>query len=224
MTPFQFSSDVGTYAERVARNVPALHELHLLTSLLLAEHVPEAGHVLVLGAGGGLELRALAESHKAWQFTGVDPSGPMLDQAHATMGDLADKVRFIEGYVDDAQVGPFDRAVCLLTLHVLPRDERLRTLQQLGRRLRPGAPLVVAHHSFSKDSGQSNRWLRRYARFLTTRGMPADQAERAIEIMKEHLPVISPEQDEPVLREAGFHVDQLFFAAFTFKGWIARRA
>jgi tRNA (cmo5U34)-methyltransferase len=132
-------------------------------------------------------------------------------------------VRFIEGYIDDAPDGLFDGAVCLLTLHFLPRDERLRTLQELGRRLRPGAPLVVAHHSFPKHSGQSDLWLRRYADLLAARGMPADQAGRAIENMKEHLPVLSPEQDEAVLREAGFHAAQVFYAALTFKGWIALR-
>ncbi|WP_434803260.1 class I SAM-dependent methyltransferase [Paracidovorax avenae] len=55
-----------------------------------------------------------------------------------------------EGYIDSAPEGPFDGATCLLTLHFLPTAERLRTLQQLRARLKPGAPLVVAHHSFDR--------------------------------------------------------------------------
>lgn len=223
MTIVPHSGDAASYAARVARNVPALHDLHLMTGLLLAEHVHETGHVLVLGAGGGLELRALAERHPGWQFIGVDPSAPMIDQARATMGDLANRARFIEGYIDDAPDGPFDAAVCLLTLHFLPRPERLRTLRQLGGRLRPGAPLVVAHHSFPKHNGQDDLWLRRNADLLIARGMPADQAQRGIEMMKERLPVLSPEEDEALLGEAGFQDIQLFFAAFTFKGWVALR-
>lgn len=46
------------YAERTARLVPGLSDLHRMVALLLAERVPEDGRVLVLGAGGGLELKA----------------------------------------------------------------------------------------------------------------------------------------------------------------------
>ncbi len=39
--------------------------------------------------------------------------------------------------------------------------------------------------------------------------------------MKERLPVLSPEQDVSALHEAGFSQVELFYAAFTFKGWVA---
>jgi tRNA (cmo5U34)-methyltransferase len=45
-----------------------------MTGLLLEEHVPANGQVLVVGAGGGLELRALVEQRLDWSFDGVDPS------------------------------------------------------------------------------------------------------------------------------------------------------
>ena len=76
------------YAERTARLVPGLADLHRMSALLLAERVPEDGHVLVLGAGGGLELKAFAESQPHWRFTGVDPSPEMLELARATLSPL----------------------------------------------------------------------------------------------------------------------------------------
>ena len=42
--------------------------------------------------------------------------------------------------------------------------------------------------------------------------------------MKEHLPVLSPEEDEALLRAAGFSDVELFYAALTFKGWVGTRA
>ncbi|MDH4574365.1 class I SAM-dependent methyltransferase [Salinicola acroporae] len=223
MTIPQHPGDAATYAERVTQHVPALHDLHRMTGLLLAERVPASGRILVLGAGGGLELRALAERYPGWRFDGVDPSSVMLDQARETVGDLMDRVALHEGYIDDAPEGPFDGAVCLLTLHFLARDERLRTLCSLGRLLRSGAPLVVAHHSFPNDDAQSDLWLRRNADLLISRGVAPSQAEQGIETMKTRLPVLSPWEDEGVLREAGFGAVQLFFAAFTFKGWVGVR-
>ncbi len=54
---------VAKYAEGPRRYVPGFDALHRMTSLLLAEGTPEDARVLVLGAGGGLELDVLAEAH-----------------------------------------------------------------------------------------------------------------------------------------------------------------
>src|SRR3546814_13962412 len=94
-----------------------------MTGLLLAERVPADAHILVLGAGGGSEMKAMADAYPGWRFTGVDPAGPMLDLAAEVMGADAGRADMVEGYIDDAPAGPFDGATCLLTLHFLQRDE-----------------------------------------------------------------------------------------------------
>ncbi len=68
--------------------------------------------MLVLGAGGGLELKAFAQANGEWCFDGVDPSAPMLALARQTMGPFAPRASFHEGYVDAAPEGPFDGATC----------------------------------------------------------------------------------------------------------------
>lgn len=45
-----------------------------------------------------------------------------------------------------------------------------------------------------------------------------------MQAMKEKLPVLAPEADEALLREAGFTDVELFYAALTFKGWVCRKA
>jgi tRNA (cmo5U34)-methyltransferase len=192
-----------------------------MTALLLAERVPEEGRVLVLGAGGGLELKAFAQARPGWRFLGVDPSAQMLRLAQDTLGPLASRVEFLEGYIDAAPATEFDGATCLLTLHFLPAEQRLHTLAELRRRLKPGAPLVVAQHSFPQAKGEKSRWLDRYAAFAASSGIPREDAARAIEAMDARLPLLSPEQDVALMREAGFETIELFYAAFTFKGWIA---
>lgn len=214
--------DAASYADRVARHVPGLHDMHRMVGLLLAEHVPQDGRVLVLGAGGGLELRAFAQDFPGWHFDGVDPSPEMLAQARDTLGEGAARVAFHQGYVDDAPEGPFDGATCLLVLHFLPREERLRTLRELHHRLRPGAPLIVLHHSFPQDAAQQDLWLRRNAAWLIAGGTPEAQAMVGITTMKDRLPVLAPDEDTGILNAAGFSDIQLFYAAFSFKGWVAR--
>ena len=74
-------SHAAAYAEGPPRKVPGFAGLHKMTSQLLAERMPADGRVLVLGAGGGLELKALADDHFGWTFDGVDPSADMLRTA-----------------------------------------------------------------------------------------------------------------------------------------------
>jgi len=211
------------YTKRVVGQVPGLRDLHRMSGLLLAERVPTDGRVLVLGAGGGLELRAFAEMSASWRFDGVDPSPEMLAQARGTLGDQVNRVTFLEGTIDDAPEGPFDGATCLLTLHFLPYKQRLQTVRAVHRRLRPGAPFVVAHHSFPTTGEEQDLWLRRNAAFLVSAGIPVSRAEKSIEAIKARLPALSPEEDEALLRAAGFVDLQMFYAAFTFKGWVGYR-
>lgn len=133
------------------------------------------------------------------------------------------RVRLHESLIDGAPPGPYDGAICLLTLHFLAPQERLETLRGMHARLKQGAPLVVAHHSIANDGADPDRWLERNAAFAVSAGVPAEQARRSIAAIKEQLPVLTPQQDTDLLRQAGFTGVELFYSAFTFKGWVASR-
>ena len=224
MSHFSDPESVARYAEGPVRLVPGFHDLQRMTGLLLAERVRDDGQVLVLGAGGGLELKVFADMQPHWRFCGVDPSAEMLDLATRTLGPLASRVDLHQGYIDSAPAGPFDAATCLLTLHFIPEEERRRTVAEVYQRLKPGAPFVVAHHSFPQHDGEKAKWLARYAAFATASGIPAPKAESALTAIGERLPLLSPEQDEAILRDAGFTDVALFYAAFTFRGWVGTKA
>lgn len=224
MTPFSDPDAVARYAEGPVRQVPGFRDLQLMAGLLLAERVPEDGHVLVLGAGGGLELAVFAAMQPGWRFCGVDPSAEMLGLARRTLGPVASRVDFHQGYINDAPEGPFDGATCLLTLHFIPEEERRRTVAEVYRRLKPGAPFIVAHHSVPQEPGEKARWLARYAAFAVASGVPGFNAENAVAAIGERLPLLSPGQDEAILRDAGFADVALFYAGFTFRGWVGYKA
>lgn len=200
------------------RQVPGFAGLHQMMSLLLAERVPAHGRVLVLGAGGGLEIRALADQFSGWSFEGVDPSAGMLELAAQTIEPYAGRVRLHEDYVDTAPEGPFDAATCLLTFHFIAREHRLETLQQLHRRLRPGAPLVLAHISFTQAEPDRSLWIARHVAFG---GTDPAQAESARQAIGTRLTILAPEEEEAMLRQAGFSDVGLFYAGLSFRGWIA---
>ncbi len=55
-------------------------------------------------------------------------------------------------------------------------------------------------------------------------GVPASHAGKAGVAIGERLPILSPEEEEATLAAAGFVDVQLFYAAFSFRGWVARKA
>jgi tRNA (cmo5U34)-methyltransferase len=221
MEPFSDPHAVAHYAEGPPRLVPGFAGLQRMTALLLAERVPENARVLVLGAGGGLELKVFAQAHPGWTFDGVDPAAEMLRLAAQTLGPLAPRVRLHEGYIDAAPEGPFDAATCLLTFHFVATEERRRTLIEIRRRLKPGAPFVVAHFSFPQAEEQRAVWLSRYAAFAVASGIESARAEEARAAIGARLHILSPDEDEAILREAGFSGVSLFYAGFAFRGWVA---
>lgn len=212
---------VANYASGPRKLVPGHDALLAMTDILLAEKLGDRASVFVLGAGGGLEMAHFAQNHPGWHFVGVDPSAAMLDLAAKTMGDMAARAELVCGYVDSAPKGPYDAATCLLTLHFIPAAERLTTLQAILARLKPGAPFVAAHHAVPGDAQERAAWFARFAAFAEHSGVPQAQARTAAARLPLELPILSPSEDEALLVQAGFVRVQQFYAAFTFRGWVA---
>jgi len=221
LAAFSDPEAVSKYSDGPRRFVPGLEGLHTMCGLLLAERAPPAARVLVVGAGGGLELKALAQAHPDWTFVGVDPAAEMLRQAERTLGPLADRVKLVEGYIDDVGAEGFDGATCLLTLHFLDHAERRRTAEAIRARMRTGTPFVAAHGSFPQGPGERDLWLDRYAAFAIASGVEPEKALGARAAVAASVNMIAPEEDEAILREAGFRDVAQFYAAFTWRGWVA---
>lgn len=218
-SPFSERASVASYAASTVRRVPGLSDLHRMVTILLSEQAPDRADILVVGAGGGMELHAMAASQPHWCFTGVDPSRPMLELAQKTVSPFADRISLLEGTIDQAPAGPFDGATCLLTLHFLDFDERLRTLKEIRRRLTAGARLVIAHHA--PPAGDSARWLARSIAFSQQNGISDSNPVAAATAIIRRMPLLDPAAEEELLREAGFVGVALFYAAFSFRGWVA---
>lgn len=218
MTPaFKLPRD-HAYREGPPRQVPGFASLHRMTTMLLAEAVPGEGRILVLGAGGGLELQAMAEAQPGWRFVGVDPDADMLAVADEATRPYTNRIALHQGTIDDAPAGPFDGAVSLLTFHFIAREQRPGTLRGLRARMKHGAPLVLAHISFSQAEPERTRWISRHVAFGGTAPENVESAKQAI---RTRLAILDPAEEEAHLRAAAFGRVSLFYAGLTFRGWVA---
>lgn len=209
------------YLAAAPRQVPGHASLLRMMTMLLAERVPPKGRVLVLGAGGGLELRAFAEAQLGWVFDGIDPSADMLKLAAETVEPHRARIQLHEGYIDAAPLGPYDGATSLLIFHFIKRDQRVATLREIRRRLKPGAPLVLAHISFPQTEPKRSQWIARHVAYGAPDGADPTQLAAAREAIGTRLTILAPEEETAMLSEAGFADISLFYASLSFKGWVA---
>lgn len=222
MTNTSFHKEnAASYAERPPRQVPGFDSLHRMVSMLLAERAPDAGRILVLGAGGGLELKALAEAHPGWSFDGIDPSPDMLRLAGQTVAGHPERIRLVEGYIDSAPDGPYDGATALLTFHFIPREQRLATLAHIHRRLKPGAAFLLAHISFPQTEPERSQWIARHVGYSAAPDADPSQLDSASHAIATRLTILAPEEEEAMLEQAGFTGIALFYAGLSFRGWVA---
>ncbi len=221
MSSFFNEHAAASYLDGPPRQVPGYAGLLRMAMLLVAERAPADGRVLVLGAGGGLELKAFADGQPGWSFDGVDPSGPMLQLAAKTAAGHATRIRLHLGYADSAPAGPFDAATSILVFHFMSREQRLDALRQLRRRLNPGAPLVLAHISFPQAETERSAWIARHVAFGAAAGLTQEQAASARQAIGSRLTILDPEEEQDLMREAGFVDVTQFYAAFSFRGWVA---
>ncbi|MEM7098684.1 MAG: class I SAM-dependent methyltransferase [Pseudomonadota bacterium] len=217
---FENPEHARNYSEGPLKFTPGFADVHKMTSILIGERVTQDAQILVHGAGGGLELEALALTNPFWRFVGVDPAKAMLDEAQARLESVMDRVTLHHGFIDTAPVGPFDGATSLLTLHFLEASERLETIRKIVARLRTGAPFVAVHSSFAQNEPDRNLWLSRYERFAVASGVDPNRAKQAREAVGSMSTTFEPEADMQLLKDAGLTDVATFYSAFTWRGWV----
>ena len=211
----------------VAQGPPAFLPGHAgmlqMAGVLLAERVPGTGTVLVVGAGGGLEIRALAGSAPDWRFVGVDPAPAMLDLARATAGPVAgERMTLIEGTIAQAPPGPFDAATCILVLGLVADDGSKRaTLEGVRRRLRPGAPLILVDQCIDRSAPDAEVRLGRYAAYARGSGVDPAAVEEATRAIRSLESMVPARRNEALLAEAGFSGIEVFYVGMAWRGWVA---
>ncbi|MFT3997403.1 MAG: class I SAM-dependent methyltransferase [Asticcacaulis sp.] len=220
---FKDPEHARTYAERPKKIVPGFDGLHRIMAQITAEADPRA--VLVLGGGGGLELKTLIEALPEARFCAVDPSAEMIAQGRAYLGDPS-QVEWVEGLIFDAPTemsgGAFDAATCMLTLHFVADDgAKLDTLKAVRSRLKPGAPFFMAHLSVDKADPASEQRFDRYLAFARESQLAPEVLKEAHGRLRNDLNCVGPERDEALLREAGFSGVELLFKGMYWCGWVA---
>ncbi len=216
------------YDRRIRDAIPGYEALHQLACMVVAEATGGQGRILVAGAGTGAECVALGRACPALHVVGLDPAADMLTLAEGKVAahGLTERVRLYPCKVDDLpSFEPFDAATLLLVLHFLPDDgAKLDLLGDLAKRLKPGAPLVLADLFGPAWSDPWQAELRTYWRHLQmAAGIGITDIDKGFSHVDRDIHPVTEARLGQLLEQAGFGPPQPFFRALCFGGWVARR-
>ena len=223
--PFDFDSSYGsTYEATVRRAIPAHEHTMRMAAALLAARLPEKAEILVVGAGGGMELCELGAVRPGWRLTGVDPSALMIEMARDRVNrhGLAGRVTLVQDTAESLpQTAHFDAATCMMVMHMLPDNgAKAALLAPIAERLKPGA-LFVLTDAFGEELPEPYvpawRWFQR--------GMGRkDEEITALELqVRAGVHFVPESRIAALLGEAGFAPPVQYCHAFWFGGWITER-
>lgn len=213
---------VARYLEGPPVFIPGYHASHIMAAALLAQRLGPKSHLLIVGAGGGVEVAQFAKHLSESRFTAVDPAESMVDLGRVTIHGVT-RPKSIDWHVCDATGapdGPYDAATAFLCLMFVPDDgSRLEQLRAIHRRLKPGAPFLMMHAA--SDDALRERDFDRFARHARLQGADEEWVGYALEMNRNQTHILPDERERELLVAAGFRVDGLFFKGLWIHGWEA---
>jgi tRNA (cmo5U34)-methyltransferase len=224
---FDFEREYGaTYQERIHRIVPGYDDLATMMLGELIGLTPSSAHLLIVGSGAGEEIAVMGSARPRWRFTGVDTSAQMIGLTRDRIErlGLSTRVTLHHGATDDLSPEPaFDAATVALVMHFMAGEEKkLALLQQVARRLRPGAPLVLVDGHGDTASAEFAAEFEAWMRYLTLRGMSAEEHEQYRAQVTGSCHFVPEARIRALLTEAGFTGPRLFYRGYVFGGWVTR--
>jgi ubiquinone/menaquinone biosynthesis C-methylase UbiE len=164
-------------------------EMSFKSRLLDEASIDEAARILDVGCGTGTLLLLVKRRSKSLLAIGLDGDMNVLGIARSKAHRQVEKIALIQAFCFDIPFadGAFDRVLSSLMLHHLTRSEKVRTLEEIFRVLRPEGELHVA------DWGRPHTLLMYALAFSVRLG---DSFARTADNMKGLLPAL--------FRDAGF--------------------
>lgn len=214
------------YDAQAAVNLAGYQAAYELGVSALAAHLDgqDTASLLHVGLGTGAELLPYHRFNvPGWRFTGVEPSGAMLEVARKRLeaeGLLA-RTHLHEGELRTLPQGPrFDGAQLMGVLHHVEGEEaRVELLREVARRLKPGAPLVLGCR-IGQDPELTNVESCR----LRAYGVTPEKLEARRQAMAKMQPIASDAALFELFERAGFVAPKPLFVSLQYKVFLAHRA
>lgn len=221
-----FLPEAEFYHEAAAHFVPGYASLYDIAGCYLSLNIPDDANILIVGAGGGMEIKTLAKFSPTWQMTGVDPSSKMLETAKfwVERANVTNQVKLIEGLISDVSNETlFDAVTCILVMHFLDEAKKIQLLQDIYTKLNPNGILVLADMSVFKNTQEFDIFFNLYRQHAKFKGESEEKLQQLLDVLNTSTFPISGEKEAELITKAGFTKPIMFFSSLWFKAWFASK-
>jgi tRNA (cmo5U34)-methyltransferase len=207
----------------VARSVPAYTDGQELIADLADQLVPPGGRVYDLGCSTGSLTAQLAErlAPRRAEIIGVDREPGMTERAQMRCAALP-HVRFETASLQELEFEPADMIVSYYTLQFLPLRSRSRVVSRIHDALVPGGTFVLFEKVLASSARNQATAQGAYADWKGRQGFNDEEIAAKARSIRGVLAPLSPDENDAMLREAGFDDMMRVFRWVLFEGLIAR--
>ncbi|WP_160153564.1 class I SAM-dependent methyltransferase [Microbulbifer sp. ALW1] len=221
-----FDQQAANYDTQWAKTAPIRDCLHLLVDSIFAG-LPSDARILCVGVGTGAEMAHLAQQNPKWQFTAVEPSGPMLEKCRerAEMAGFAGRCQFHEGYLDTLpEMHAHDAATCfLVSQFILDHQARAGFFREIANRLMPGGLLASSDLASDVNSPEYDVLLHAWMNMMAAADLTPEAVDRMRKAYANDVGVLPPQRIAEIIACGGFELPVQFFQAGLIHAWVSRR-
>ena len=213
----------AAFDTHVARSVPAYAEGQELIADIADQLVPPGGRVYDLGCSTGALTAQLAErlAPRRAEVIGVDREPGMVERAEIRCVAMP-QVRFETASLEELELEPADMIVSYYTLQFMAPRERGAVVARIREALAPGGTLVLFEKVLASSARNQATAEGAYADWKARQGFGEEEIAAKARSIRGVLQPLSPEENDAMLREAGFKELMRVFRWVLFEGLIAR--
>jgi tRNA (cmo5U34)-methyltransferase len=222
-----FDQQAAGYDSQWAKTAPIQNCVYLLVGSFFAD-LPADARILCVGVGTGAEMSFLAQKNPYWQFTAVEPSGPMLDacRKRADTEGIAHRCHFHAGYLESLpDPALHDAVTCfLVSQFFLDPRERSGFFRDIADRLLPGGLLVSSDLASDVTSADYDVLLHGWMNMMAGADISPEGIERMRMAYARDVAVLPPDRVASIIEAGGFEPPVQFFQAGLIHAWLSKRA
>lgn len=223
---FKFDNRTASvFDDMVGRSVPFYDEIQRMVCEMAADYAEAGSTVYDLGCATGTTLLALDPIvEPSVKFVGIDNSGEMLAKARTKMEsqNVTRPYKLVESDLHDLErIDQASVIVMVLTMMFVRPLYRERFVKILYEGLKPGGCLLLVEKLTMEDSTLNRLFINYYYDMKRRHNYSETEIARKRESLENVLIPYRYEENEDMLRNAGFATVEQFFRWYNFCGIIA---
>lgn len=218
---FEFDEDVASvFDDMLNRSVPFYAEMLNLTTSFALKYTQPQSTIYDLGCSTATTLINIANrsSHKL-NLVGIDTSVAMLDRASHKAKGYGHQIQFIQDDIFNVELEKADVIISNYTLQFIRPLQREKLIKKIYHSLNEGKVFIFSEKVICDDKVLNKQFIDEYYQFKKTQGYSEFEIAQKREALENVLIPYTYEENQKMIKEAGFkHIECLFkwvnFATF----------